>query len=220
MTSSALHRNLGRVRPSTRRIVRHLAVLSSLAVAVVTVVPGARRSASGLSTMSRGSRPVGGGLAWLVPTAAPVSWHRVALPSGGAVLSVPPSFTPVAGDPRSVSAAVQSRTGKVRAYLNVTPQEGEEHLKGFAAFRVQRLGDEDTAVHERAAAEGLPFTGGRGSCVIDSYVTRVGGSHYREIACFVVGSRGGSVVVAAAASGDWKRFQPILERAVAAFAVA
>jgi hypothetical protein len=56
--------------------------------------------------------------------------------------------------------------------------------------------------------------------VLDDYVTRIGHHHYRELACFVVGSRGGAaVVVAAATIADWGHFEPQLRRAVASFAI-
>ena len=132
----------------------------------------------------------------------------------------PPSFAPLTGDPGSISAAVRSGTGPLRVYLNVTPQQGDERARGFAAFRVRLLGSEhDRSVHQAAAAEGLRFRGGTGSCVVDDYVTRIGHNHYREIACFVTGAHGASVVVAAATTADWSHFRPVLRQAVNSFAV-
>jgi hypothetical protein len=119
-----------------------------------------------------------------------------------------------------VSAAVRTRDGGVVAYLNATPEQGSERPRGFAAFRVHLLAeDHDEAVHEEASAEGLAFLGGRGSCVIDSYVTRIRHHRYREIACLVVGSQAGTVVVAAALTARWNRFRSLLQQAVAAFTV-
>ena len=163
----------------------------------------------------RGSGP----FAWLMTTAAPADWPRAALPSGRAQLSYPPSFAPLAGDPGTVSFAVRDATGVVLAYINVTPRQGSEALRGFGAFRVRLLRDEDETVREDAAAEGLAFPGGRGSCVIDQYVTRIGRHDYRELACLVEGRHGGAVVVAAATVADWKQFEPLLREAVASFTV-
>lgn len=64
----------------------------------------------------------------------------------------------------------------------------------------------------------MPFRGGTGSCVEDTYVTRVGGHRYREIACLVAGTRGSSVLVAAAPAASWDRYRPVLEQAVDAYA--
>jgi len=136
-------------------------------------------------------------------------------------VAFPPSFTPIISDPGSVSAAVRSSTGAYRAYLNVTPRQGRERLRGFASFRVHRLGEEhDESVHQETATEGLAFDAGRASCVLDHYATRVGHHHYREIACVVTGRRGGAVVVVAAATtAEWDHFRPLLRRAVASLTV-
>lgn len=63
----------------------------------------------------------------------------------------------------------------------------------------------------------MVFRGGTGSCVDDSYVTRVGAHRYREIACLVAGTRGSSVLVAAAIADDWDLYRPLLEQAVDSF---
>lgn len=129
------------------------------------------------------------------PTAAPTNWHRVVTPAGTAVLSYPPSFRPVDGDPLSVSVAV-GRGPRYIAYLNVTPQQGNERLRNFAAFRVNLLGDDDAKrVHQDGMAQGLRFRGGQGSAVLDDYVTRVRNNHFKEIAALVVGRHGGWVIV-------------------------
>jgi hypothetical protein len=126
----------------------------------------------------------------------------------------------VAGDPGSVSAAVRTSHGRLVAYLNATPHQGAERPRGFAAFRVRLLADDhDEAVHREAAAEGLPFLGGHGSCVIDAYVTRVRHHRYREIACLVVGAHASTVVVAAAVAASWNQFRPLLQQSIAAFTV-
>ena len=63
----------------------------------------------------------------------------------------------------------------------------------------------------------MAFRGGTGSCVADTYVTRIGAHEYREIACLVAGTRGSSVVVAAPAD-SWDRYSPVLEQAVDSYA--
>jgi hypothetical protein len=155
---------------------------------------------------------------WLTPTPAPASWRQLALPAGTAVLSYPPSMRPVAADPGAVSAALVDPTGHYLTYLNATPQQGAEKLAGWAAFRIGLLRD-DTAstAHADLSAEHLTFRDGHGSCVIDHYTTRIKANQYREIACFVVGQHGASVLVAATASDRWNQDQPLLEQAVNAY---
>ena len=65
-----------------------------------------------------------------------------------------------------------------------------------------------------SAAEGLRLRGGRGSCVIDDYDSRVGRHRYREIACIAAGAHATAVVVAAAPLAQWSRRAPLLEHAV------
>ena len=152
----------------------------------------------------------------------PAGWSRSGSlnSSSRATIAYPPTFAPIGGDAGTVSFAVSSPQNAVRAYLNVTPRQGNETLGDFAAFRVHLIaGDDDLHVHRESAAEGLAFQGGRGSCVTDDYLTRVRHNHYREIACFVVGRRGGVVVVAAATTSEWNYFEPELHLAVASLAV-
>ena len=68
-------------------------------------------------------------------------------------------------------------------------------------------------------AFGLHFLGGRGTCLADDYVTRGKSNHYREIACYVVGAHGGSVVVAAALVSSWPRYLPEIEQAISSYSV-
>jgi hypothetical protein len=187
------------------------------AVSLLSALPGVLDPAAGLRPGS-GPRARSGPFGWLVPAPAPPTWSHETAPSG-ATLSYPAPFAPVTGDPGSVSAAVRSG-GRFRAYLNVTPRQGDERAHGFAAFRAHLLGAEhDRSVHREAAAEGLAFRGGTGSCVLDDYVTRIGHHQYREVACLVTGPRGASVVVAAATTREWDRFRPLLRQAVASFTV-
>ena len=66
-----------------------------------------------------------------------------------------------------------------------------------------------------AAATGLRFPTGTGSCVVDRY--RTVSARYREIACLVRGSHATTVVVAAAQPQDWPALAPALRRSVASF---
>lgn len=156
----------------------------------------------------------------LVPAAAPAGWPHLTLPNRTAVLSYPPSLRPVSGDTDAVSAAQVSSGGVFQLYLNATPRQGDEQLRGWAAFRLRLLTADDAAsAHELAAAQDVTFRGGTGSCVIDTYVTRIGAHHYQEIACLVQGRASASVIVAAAPAATWAQASPLLLQAVAAYQV-
>jgi hypothetical protein len=156
----------------------------------------------------------------LVPAAAPAGWPHLGLPNGTAVLSYPPSLRRIAGDTDAVSAARLSPGGAFELYLNATPRQGAERLQHWAALRLRLLRSDDAAsAHEVSAAEDVKFRGGTGSCVIDAYVTRIGGHHYQEIACLVQGRTSASVIVAAAPADRWAQARPLLFRAVAAYLV-
>jgi hypothetical protein len=156
----------------------------------------------------------------LVPAAAPAGWPHLTLPNGTAVLSYPPSLHRLAGDKDAVSAARLSPGGAFQLYLNATPRQGAERQRHWAAFRLRLLRSDDAAsAHEISAAEDVKFRGGTGSCVIDAYVTRIGGHDYQEIACLVQGRTSASVIVAAAPSATWPQARPLLFRAVAAYLV-
>jgi len=73
----------------------------------------------------------------------------------------------------------------------------------------------DSQVRLLAAARGLHFRDGSGSCVIDRY--RTPATTYQEIACLVRGPRAADVIVAAGLAARWARDAPALERAVSAF---
>ena len=183
-----------------------IAVLTALAATVVVfALPG---------------RSSGPAFPRLVPAAAPAGWPHLTLPNRTAVLSYPPSLRPVAGDRDAVSAARFSPGGMFQLYLNATPRQGTESLRNWAAFRLMLLRSDDAAsAHEVDAAEGVKFRGGTGSCVIDDYVTRIGGHRYEEVACLVQGRVSASVIVAAAPSAMWARARSLLFRAVAAYFV-
>jgi hypothetical protein len=156
----------------------------------------------------------------LHPAAAPAGWPHAALPNGTAVLSYPPSLRPIAGDSDAVSVARLGPGGAFQLYLNATPRQGSERLQGWAAFRLRLLRSDDAAsARPDAAAERVQFRGGTGSCVIDDYVTRIGGHHYEEVACLVQGRTSASVIVAAAPAARWARARPLLFRVVAAYLV-
>lgn len=151
---------------------------------------------------------------------APAGWRSETLPGGNAVLAIPPGMHPVAGDNGSVSAAQFNLRARYLLYLNATPREGAETLKNWPQFRLHLLrADDASAAHEIAAAADVRFRGGTGSCVLDSYVTRIGAHHYEELACFVQGRASGSVIVAAASAHQWPAYAALLERAVAAYQV-
>jgi len=136
------------------------------------------------------------------------------------VLSYPPSLRPISGDKVAVSAARLGPRGAFQLYLNATPRQGREQLAHWAAFRLHLLRS-DTAASARqvASAQGVKFRGGTGSCVIDRYVTRIGGHHFQEIACLVVGRTSAGVIVAAAPAAAWTQARPLLLRAVAAYLI-
>jgi hypothetical protein len=136
------------------------------------------------------------------------------------VLSYPPGLLPIAGDKAAVSAAKIGPGGAFRLYLNATPRQGSEQLAHWSAFRLHLLRSDDAvSAQQLAGVQGIKFRGGTGSCVMDRYVTRIGGHHYQEIACLVQGHSGASVVVAAAPAAQWATAQPLLLRAVAAYLV-
>jgi hypothetical protein len=186
-----------------------LAVLASLVAIAVAVVTFALLGGS-----------PGRAFPALVPAAAPAGWPHLTLPNGTAVLSYPPSLRPIGGDTDAVSAAQVSPKGVFRLYLNATPRQGDEQPRGWAAFRLRLLTADDAAsARELTAAQGVAFRGGTGSCLTDTYVTRIGAHRYQEIACLVQGRASASVIVAAAPAATWAQASPLLLRAVAAYQV-
>src|SRR6202162_6207340 len=79
----------------------------------------------------------------LVPAAAPAGWPHQTLPNGTAVLAYPPSLRPIQGDADAVSAAQVSPSGAFQLYLNATPRQGDEQLRGWDAFRLRLLTADD-----------------------------------------------------------------------------
>lgn len=151
---------------------------------------------------------------------APASWHLLTLPDRGAVLAFPPSMHRVPGDRGTVSAAEFGHSGSYLLYLNATPKQGNETLRGWPEFRIDHVAEEEhTTPRQIAASHGVRFLGGTGSCVIDTYVTKVKANHFTEIACYVRGKSSSSVIIGAAPTADWAKASGPLMRAVAAFQV-
>ena len=158
------------------------------------------------------------GFRWFAAAPAPATWRHRALPSGAGILSYPATF--VGGnDSDGISRERLDRHGTVLVYLDVTPKQGPERLRDWPSYRIGVLRGESNDVHEDGHAFGLSFRGGRGSCVLDDYRTRVESHHYREIACFVQGRRYASVLIAAALESEWAPAAKTLERAVDAYRV-
>jgi hypothetical protein len=155
---------------------------------------------------------------WLSETTPPGTWRHLLLPSGLGMLSLPPGFRVVAGDPGTASAALLGPRGTYLGYLNATPREGDERLTGWAGFRLAHLRQEDDIeVHQDAEVASVRSGRTRRSCVVDDYITKVGHHPYHEVACLVVAGPVASVVVAATPSGDPAHVWRQLERAVAAY---
>jgi hypothetical protein len=157
--------------------------------------------------------------AWFRARPTPAGWQRITLPDRTASLSYPQSLRPLTSDRGALSEGLTSKSGTLLVYLNVTPKQGDETLRNWPGFRVGHLLDDDaSAATMTGQATGLRFQGGTGSCVLDSYTTKVHANHYREIACFVQGSRGASVLVAATPAANWGKYAALLEEAVSAYA--
>jgi hypothetical protein len=199
-------------RPPTARrakVLAGIAALAAIAAVVITVV-----------TVTRPGRPPRPGFPHLTAAAAPASWPQLTLPNHTAVLSYPPTLRPIPGDHDAVSVARRSPAGSIRLYLNATPRQGSETLAHWAAFRLRLLRADDAAsARPIAASQNVRFRGGRGSCVIDAYTTRIGAHHYQEIACLVQGHTSASVIIAAAPASVWPHARPLLFRAVSAYIV-
>jgi hypothetical protein len=181
---------------------------------------GAAAGSSSATTSPRSQNippdATGEGFAWLRPGPAPAGW-RVARIATGAVMPYPPGWRRVAGDKGTATAVLQDAQQAFLGYLNVTPREGDETLRSWARFRVGHNAHEgDRDITTLAAAEGLPFRSGRGTCVRDAYTT-ANGARFIELACLVAGANAISVIVGAAPPQLWPRMSPVIEQAIAAF---
>jgi hypothetical protein len=153
---------------------------------------------------------------WFAAAPAPATWRHHALPPDAGLLYFPATF--VDGHDRDGVAREQlGGHGSVLVYLDVSRKQGRESLSDWPSYRLRLVRGESNDVHEDGHVFGLPFRGGRGSCVLDDYRTRVQDHHYREIACFVQGGRYASVLIAAALESQWVRAVTTLERAVDAY---
>lgn len=166
--------------------------------------------ASGCAAQSQGSA-----FAWFRAGPAPSGWKTLEIPDGTAKLSVPPGAIPTESDPGSVSAEARSPDGGLVLYFNATPRQGDESLDAWPEFRLDHLTDENgQQPTQEFSRTRMGFLGGTGSCVSDTYTARDGQHEYREIACYVEGSRGGSVLVVATPLTLWSANESVLEQAV------
>jgi len=188
----------------------------SLLVAVLLALAAGLAVSAHASARRAGAPP---GFGWFRAARPPDDWKAVALPSGGAILSYPPTYRRIHGDIYSVSVGRRDGSGRVLVYLNATPKQEAETVANWVEFRLAHNRGESNDVHEDAHATGLTFRTGKGSCVIDDYRSRHVVNHYREIACFVRGRATAGVIVAAALQSQWARAEKVLERAVEAFVV-
>jgi hypothetical protein len=148
----------------------------------------------------------------------PTTWNRITLPSGLGSLSVPPRFRAVRGDQGTATLADLGPDGTYLGYLNVTPRQGDERLAGWAGFRLAHLRDDGTiSARQDGAIESVRTGQSLRSCVTDDYLTEIGHHHFQEVACLVMTTSAGSVVVAATPTGDPAHLSTQLERAVAAY---
>ena len=155
---------------------------------------------------------------WLASARPPATWPPHDVPSGLGTLSSPPGFRTVAGDPGTLTVALLNSVGTYLGYLNVTPHRGDETLRGWAAFRISHLREDDAvSVHEDAMVRSVRTAAGVRSCVSDDYVTTIGHHHFHEVACYVMSGSVSSVVVAATPSGDPAQVWTELESALAAY---
>ena len=151
---------------------------------------------------------------------APAGWSKASLLGGKVVLAYPPAMRKVQSDAGAVSVAQFTGSGAYVKYLNATPKQGGETLADWPRFRIEHLTEEDaSSARMIAESHGVKFLGGTGTCVIDSYVTKIKSHHYTELACFVRGPRTASVIVAAAPTAQWASQSAVLMRAVAAYQV-
>jgi hypothetical protein len=153
---------------------------------------------------------------WLRPAPPPSAWSLARL-SSTVALAYPPTWHRIQSDPGTVSAAVVvARTGLITEYLNATPKQANETLQNWASFRTAHNAEEgDRHQQVLAAARGLRFRDGLGSCVIDRY--RTTRTRYQEIACLVRAPAGETVIVATALASRWSRDATVLERALSGF---
>jgi hypothetical protein len=212
---------------SSARLIRRLAaaaatLTAALATATLAAaVAGCQSSAPAANRSGqRPALPKVPAVRLLAAQRAPSGWHFMFLPDRGAVLAFPPSMHRVQGDRGTVSAAEFGHSGSYLLYLNATPKQGQETLRDWPRFRIDHVAEEEHAAPRLlAASRGVRFLGGTGTCVIDTYVTKVKSNHYTEVACYVQGKTSSSVIIGAAPAADWATASGQLMRAVAAYRV-
>lgn len=161
------------------------------------------------------SVPGAGAFAWLRPAPSPAGW-RVARIASGAAMPYPPSWRPTRGDAGTATAVLLGSGRRFLGYLNITPRQGGEAPSTWGSFRVAHNADEgDREVRQLAAAQGLRFRTGHGSCVRDAYTTSTG-VRFVELACLVAGPKAASVIVGAAPPEIWAKIAPSIELAISA----
>jgi hypothetical protein len=203
---------------TSRPIRRHRALVAALALASAAALAACAGSGRDEDLTGPPAPTDPAAFAWLHPARAPSGWRTTPLPSGRATLAHPARWRLGQTDPGTVTATLR-RNGQIDGYLNITPQSGDETLADWASFRPahnQEEGDRDLV--PIASATGLPFRGGRGSCVKDRYETETS-RHYVEVACIVRGQTATTVIVGAAPPSLWSRYSPVIEHAVSSFAV-
>jgi hypothetical protein len=195
-----------------------MATVACCVVATAAVLGFTYRSSE--ASAPRVSAPLGP-FAWLKLTSLPQGWTQLGGASSVGRLPLPPGFHAVAGDRGTLTAALFGRGGAYLGYLNATPRQGAERLQGWPKFRLEHLRDDDARwAHEDTAAQLVRTGTALRSCVVDDYVTRIGGHDFHEVACLVVQHSAGSVIVAATPSGDPAHVWAVLQRAVAAYSAA
>src|SRR5436305_9184491 len=167
--------------PTTRAAPAMGTATSRSGRATAVLALGVGLACAGCGSQAR-TRSAGGGssvtaVAWLRATPPPASWPGLRIPSG-AQLTYPPSWRRSHGDPGTATVVVRGADGDLLGYLNLTPRQGKETLADWSSFRPDHDRDEgDRSVRVLAAASGLTFPTGHGSCVKDAYTTQTG-AHY------------------------------------------
>jgi hypothetical protein len=187
---------------------------------VATVVVGLLTAACGSSATLRhaGGRVDAGTLGSLRRVAAPSDWVHSRLGVGGAVLSAPPTWHRVSGDPGSATFELGRDAGRPIGYLNATPATSAERLGSWAAFRLSHNRDEGDRHVRLIAARGRVHLGANtiAACLQDAYSTST--ARYIEIACLARTPRTRTVIVVASPVQSWNHERAVLSRAVDAIA--
>jgi hypothetical protein len=149
---------------------------------------------------------------------APSGWVHSRLALVGAVLSAPPTWHRVAGDPGSATFELGRDAGRPIGYLNATPATSGERLGSWPSFRLSHNRDEGDRHVRLIAARGRVHLGAAtvAACLQDAYSTST--ARYIEIACLAQTSGTRTVIVVASPAQSWNHERAVLRRAVDAFA--